>query len=68
VRIHHERLKVAALRHESGGAVPIVLTSYYHFHRQKLPHWLTVTGADDRAIYTHDPYVSRGGGKTAKTA
>jgi ribosomal-protein-alanine acetyltransferase len=67
VRIHHERLKVAALRRRiESGAVPIVLTSYYHFHRQKLPHWLTVTGADDHFIYTHDPYVSRGGGKTAK--
>lgn len=67
VRIHHKPLKVAALRRGiEGGAVPVVLTSYYHFNRQKLPHWLTVTGADDHFIYAHDPYVSRGGEKTAK--
>lgn len=64
-KIRHKPLKVAGLRRRlDRGAVPIVLISYYRFHRQKLPHWVTITGADEHFIYAHDPYVGTDGEKT----
>ena len=38
------------------GAVPIVLISTYRLHKAKAPHWVVVTGFDDRNVYFHDPY------------
>ena len=65
-RIRHQPLKVIGIRRRlDRGAVPIVLISYYHFHKQKLPHWVTITGADEHFIYAHDPYVGADGKKTA---
>ncbi len=64
-RIRHKPLKVAGLRRRlDRGAVPIVLISYYRFHQQKLPHWLTITGADQHFIYAHDPYAGTDNKKT----
>jgi ribosomal-protein-alanine acetyltransferase len=40
------------------GAIPIVLISSYRIYREKFPHWIVVTDADDTFIYTHDPLVS----------
>ncbi len=39
------------------GAVPIVLISLYHLHEQKVPHWVVVTGFEDRFVYVNDPFV-----------
>ena len=39
------------------GGVPIVLISSYRIYKEKFPHWVVVTGFDDRFIYVHDPYV-----------
>lgn len=41
------------------GAVPIVLISLYHFYEQKVPHWVVVTGFEDRFVYVNDPFVDR---------
>jgi ribosomal protein S18 acetylase RimI-like enzyme len=38
------------------GAIPIVLISTYRLHRVKAPHWVVVTGFDNRNVYFHDPY------------
>ncbi len=41
------------------GAVPIVLISLYHFYEEKVPHWVVVTGFEDRFVYVNDPLVDR---------
>lgn len=41
------------------GAVPIVLISLYHFYEQKVPHWVVITGFEDRFVYVNDPFVDR---------
>ncbi|SME88174.1 Ribosomal protein S18 acetylase RimI [Tistlia consotensis] len=47
------------------GAVPVVLISSYRIYGEKYPHWVTVTGADHRFLYIHDPFVDVDQGKTA---
>lgn len=42
------------------GFVPIVLVSGYRLYGQKTPHWVLVTGYDDRFFYVHDPYIPDG--------
>lgn len=46
------------------GAIPLVLISSYRIYGDKAPHWVTVTGFDDRFIYVHDPYVDSERGMT----
>ena len=41
------------------GAVPIVLISLYHFYEQKVPHWVVVTGFEQRFVYVNDPFIDR---------
>lgn len=36
------------------GGLPIVLITTYHFDKNKVPHWVIVTGYDDHFIYIHD--------------
>ncbi|MGD9537651.1 MAG: peptidase C39 family protein [Alphaproteobacteria bacterium] len=65
VKIVHRRLKVAGMKRRlAQGAVPLVLISSYRFDRQKLPHWVTVTGADDSFVYAHDPFLGTDGERT----
>ncbi|MBD3299390.1 MAG: GNAT family N-acetyltransferase [candidate division Zixibacteria bacterium] len=42
------------------GFVPVVLVSGYRLIGEKAPHWVVVTGYDDRYLYLHDPYVDDG--------
>ncbi len=46
------------------GYIPIVLISSYRIYREKFPHWVVVTGFDDRFIYVHDSYVDVDNEKT----
>lgn len=39
------------------GSIPIVLISSYRIYREKKPHWVVVTGFDERYIYVHDSFV-----------
>lgn len=58
IRVHFATLSVADLAERmSQGAVPIVLISSYRIYREKFPHWLVVTGIDDKFIYANDPLV-----------
>jgi len=41
-----------------------VLISSYRIYQEKFPHWVVVTGFDDRFVYVHDPYVDREKGKS----
>ena len=66
VKIHHRVLSVNAMqkKFEQGG-IPIVLISSYRIYREKFPHWVVVTGFDEKHIYVHDPYVDIETGKSA---
>jgi len=37
------------------GWIPILLISSYRFNAEKVPHWIVVTGVDDRFLLVHDP-------------
>ncbi|NQW08701.1 MAG: peptidase C39 family protein [Alphaproteobacteria bacterium] len=37
------------------GWVPLLLVSSWSFNREKTPHWVVVTGIDDRFLLVHDP-------------
>lgn len=65
VTINYGVLGVDALqeRFEQGG-IPIVLISSYRIYHEKFPHWVVVTGFDERFIYVHDPFVDKEMGKT----
>lgn len=58
VPIAYRVLRVAELREKiEAGGIPVVLISSYRIYRKKSPHWVVVTGCDERYIYIHDPYV-----------
>ena len=58
VRITHRTLTADDMaRAVQEGAIPIVLISSYRIYREKFPHWVVVSGADDRFLYVHDPLV-----------
>ena len=46
------------------GGIPVVLISSYRIYQEKFPHWVVVTGHDQRSFYVHDPYVDKDAGKT----
>ncbi|MGD9000334.1 MAG: peptidase C39 family protein [Granulosicoccaceae bacterium] len=66
VKVHYKPISVQRLqkKFEQGG-VPIVLISSYRIYHEKFPHWVIVTGFDDRYIYVHDPYIDYDKGKTS---
>jgi ribosomal protein S18 acetylase RimI-like enzyme len=39
------------------GVVPVVLISEYRLTHKKAPHWVVLTGYDERFVYMHDPGV-----------
>lgn len=49
----------------AAGAVPVVLISSYRIYGEKYPHWVAVTGADERFLYIHDPFVDVEQGKSS---
>jgi len=65
VRLIYGALSVNDLQEkiESGG-IPIVLISSYRIYQEKFPHWIVVTGFDEKYFYVHDPYVDAEAGKT----
>lgn len=65
VKIHHRALNVEELQTEfSLGGIPIVLISSYRIYREKFPHWVVVTGFDEKFIYVHDSFVDYPMGKS----
>ena len=39
------------------GGIPIALISSYRLTGEKVPHWIVITGRDDRFVYINDPNV-----------
>ncbi len=65
IGLHYRKPSVYELRRMfEAGAVPVVLISSYRIYKEKFPHWVVVTGFDDRFIYVHDPFVDYEMGKT----
>lgn len=46
------------------GGIPVILISSYRINREKSPHWVVITGFDEKYIYCHDPYVNYENGKS----
>lgn len=65
IKVSYGILSVAELqrRFEEGG-IPVVLISSYRIYKEKFPHWVVVTGFDERFIYVHDPLVDTEAGET----
>ncbi len=62
--VHYRQLTLTEMRdYFDAGAIPLVLISSYRIYREKFPHWVVVTGFDERYIYVHDPYVDEEKGK-----
>lgn len=58
VAVHYGALGVEEMQQKfAEGWVPIVLISSYRIYHEKFPHWVVVTGFDERFIYVHDPFV-----------
>lgn len=58
IAVHYNKLGIEDLKaHFNSGGIPIVLISSYLIYKEKAPHWVVVTGYDDRFIYVHDPFV-----------
>ncbi|WP_051340478.1 ribosomal protein S18-alanine N-acetyltransferase [Azospirillum halopraeferens] len=58
IALHQRTLSAADMAQAvHDGAIPIVLISSYRIYREKFPHWVVVSGADDRFLYVHDPLV-----------
>jgi hypothetical protein len=49
-------LEAMRAKFEAGG-IPVVLISSYRIDREKQPHWVVVTGFDEKHVYLHDPSV-----------
>ncbi len=65
IRVSYGILSVAEMqRHFEEGGIPVVLISSYRIYKEKFPHWVVVTGFDDRYIYVHDPLVDTESGET----
>lgn len=63
--VHFRRITVNELKEAfAHGAIPVVLISSYRIYKEKFPHWVVVTGFDDRFIYVHDSFVDWEKGKT----
>ena len=48
---------------EAGG-IPLVLISSWRIYRERFPHWVVITGFEERFIYAHDPFVDSSEGET----
>ncbi|MFO1129112.1 MAG: peptidase C39 family protein [Rhodospirillales bacterium] len=66
IPVEFQPLTIDLLRERvAHGDIPIVLISSYRISREKQPHWVVVTGFDDRYVYLHDPHVAEHLDKTA---
>lgn len=64
VRLEVPDINALAAAFEAG-AIPVVLISLYRFHRERTPHWITITGFDERFVYVNDPWINEDAGRTS---
>jgi ribosomal protein S18 acetylase RimI-like enzyme len=66
IPVHYHQLGMSEMREFfEQGAIPVVLISSYRIYREKFPHWVVVTGFDERYVYVHDSFVDDEKGKTS---
>lgn len=66
VPVVHGPVNVAQLEARfAAGGVPVVLISSVRLYAERFPHWVTVTGFDERFVYVHDPFVDTEQGERA---
>jgi len=46
------------------GSIPVVLISSARLGGSRSPHWVVITGCDDRFVWIHDPFVDEKEGRT----
>lgn len=64
VKINHGILSTSTLQEKfTEGRIPIVLISSYRIYREKNPHWVVLTGFNDRYFFVHDSFVDHQEGK-----
>lgn len=65
IQLNSRRITPAELKDRlDQGAVAIILISSYRIYKEKFPHWVVVTGYDERFFYVHDPFIDSDKGKT----
>jgi hypothetical protein len=65
VPIHHRVVQPEELEQLfARGGIPLVLISSYRIYKEKFPHWVVVTGFDQRYIYMHDPFIDEEEGES----
>lgn len=65
IRVIYRPLSARAMRRAfDEGGIPIVLISSYRFDSKKEPHWVVVTGFDEKYVYLNDPFVDTDEEKT----
>jgi ribosomal protein S18 acetylase RimI-like enzyme len=58
IPVHYGPLRVSDLEAAAaGGAIPVMLISLYRIYRERIPHWVVITGFDEHYVYVHDPWV-----------
>lgn len=56
IAVHHKVAGSAELaRCYANGGIALVLISTYRLTRERAPHWVVVTGCDERYFFIHDP-------------
>lgn len=64
IEVEYRPVTLDELRAEfDAGAIPVVLISSWRIYGERFPHWVVVTGFDERFVYVHDPYVDEEKGK-----
>jgi len=59
IEVHRHPLSADELSARvAAGAMVLVMISQYRIYGDKEPHWIIVSGCDQRFIYAHDPYIS----------
>jgi len=65
IPVHRRGIRIAELRGRfTASGIPLVLISSHRIYEERFPHWLVVTGFDERFVYAHDPFVDAEEGET----
>jgi ribosomal-protein-alanine acetyltransferase len=66
IPVRHDAPGIGELREAmQQGYRIIILVSSSRLYQERFPHWLVITGIDDRFVYAHDPYIDTDTHKTA---
>ncbi len=65
IPVHQRPIRFAEVQEMfEGGGIPLVLISSWRIYEERFPHWVVITGFEERFIYVHDPLVDRDEGET----